>query len=169
MKFPRRPLILALAFLAAIALIAWFSVRPANALPQPYRNNAYGFSLRLPADYTVKEVPSTNPPMENGPTDIIEFAHANGNIQLTVSVAADAPSVLTTQSLLSNYPLLAGVATEPFPIAPGTVGLALHHDSAHPDQISDVWFARDGYLYQLTAFGDGYNELLPIARTITLF
>jgi hypothetical protein len=33
---------------------------------------------------------------------------------------------------------------------------------------SDVWFGRNGYLYELSTFGDGFNELLPVAHTITL-
>jgi hypothetical protein len=168
MQFHRRHAIVGFIILAAIALIAWFSLRPVNALPQTYRNNTYGVSLRLPSDYTVTEAPSANPPVENGTADTVEFADANGNIQLTITPASYVSSVLTTESLLSNYPSLAGIATEPFPIAPSTVGLALHYDPAHPDQVSDVWFARSGYLYQLTAYGDGYDELLGVARSITL-
>jgi hypothetical protein len=72
------------------------------------------------------------------------------------------------QSLLSNYPSISDIQTEPFPIAPGETGLALHDDPAQPNQVSDVWFARNGYLYQLTASGDGFSKLLPIARSLTL-
>jgi len=158
-----------LVILAALALIAWLIVRPTNPLPQTYRNDTYGFSLRLLADYTVSEVPNANPPAENGVADIIEFGNARGNIQLTITYASYASPELTVQSLLSNYPLLSEIKTQPFPIAPGETGLMLNDDLAHPDQITDVWFARNGDLFQLTAFDDAYNELLPIAHSITLF
>ena len=165
----RRAAIFSLIVLAALALVIWLSARPTNALPQTYRNSTYGFSLRLPADYSITEVPSANPPAQNGPADIIEFADRNGSIQLTISPASYASSVLTIQSLLPSYPYLSAVTSAPFPIAPGETGLALNDDPAHPNQISDVWFGKNGYLYQLTAFGDGYNVLLPIAHSLTLF
>ena len=164
----RRVAIVGLVVLAALVLIAWLGARPTNSLSHAYHNSTYGFSLRLPASYVVTEAPNTNPPQENGTADIIEFADAGGSVQLTITYASYAQSVLTTQSLLSNYPSLSSVTTEPFPIAPGTIGLALYYDPYHPNQISDVWFAKNGLLYQLTAFGDGYNELMPVAHTITL-
>src|ERR1700726_4586663 len=136
-----------LVILAALALIAWFNSRPANPLPQTYRNDAYGFSLRLPADYTVTETPNANPPAENGVADIIEFGDAHDNIQLTITYASYASTTLTVQSLLPNFPSLSGIQTQPFPIAPGETGLALNYDLAHPDEVSDVWFGKSGYLY----------------------
>jgi hypothetical protein len=169
MNFYPRIAIVGVVVLAALALIAWLIVRPAGPLPQTYRNDAYGFTLRLPADYAVTEVPNANPSAENGVADIIEFGNAHGNIQLTIAYSSYASTTLTVQSLLPNYPSLRGIQTQPFPIAPGETGLALNCDLAHPDQVSDVWFARNGDLFQLTGFDGGYNELLPIAHTITLF
>jgi len=164
----RRTVAVAVLVFVIVALIAWLASRPANPLPQTYRNDTYGFSLRLPADYTVTETPNANPPAENGVADIIEFGNAHGNIQLTITYASYASPQLTTQSLLSTYPWLSGIQTQPFPIAPGETGLALNADPAHPNQVSDVWFARGGDLYQLTATDDGLNELFPIAHSITL-
>jgi hypothetical protein len=164
----RRTAIVSFILLAALALIAWLALRPQNPLPQTYRNSTYGISLRLPADYTVTEQPNTNPPQENGIADIIEFADKNGSLQLAISYASYASPVLTTESLLSNYPYISGIQIQPFPIASGETGLALDDDRSRPSQISDVWFARNGYLYQLTAFGDGFRELMPVARTIIL-
>jgi hypothetical protein len=152
----------------AIAAVIWLSARPATTLPQTYHNTAFGFSLRLPANYAVTETTSTNPPEQNSPTEIIEFADALGSIQLEVSPASYVSSPLTVASLLSNYPSVGSDTVQPFPIAPGTVGLAIDDDQGHPNEVSDVWFARAGYLYQLTAFGDGYKELLPVAKTISL-
>ena len=71
-------------------------------------------------------------------------------------------------SLLSSYPWLTGVATQPFPISPSETGLALNANRAHPEEVSDVWFGKNGYLYQLTATGDGFGKLLPIADSLTL-
>jgi hypothetical protein len=169
MNFSPRTTIVGLVILAALALIAWLIVRPAGPLPQTYRNDAYGFSLHLPADYAITEVLNANPPAENGVADIIEFGNAHANIQLTITYASYASPALTVQSLLPNYPSLSGIQTQPFPIAPGETGLALNYDLAQPDQVSDVWFGKSGYLYQLTASDDGFSELLPIAHTIALF
>jgi hypothetical protein len=168
MNSPRRLAIFGFLVLAVIALIIWFFVHSANALPRTYRNQRYGFSVQLPAGYAPAEVSNTNPPAQNGIADIIEF-DPGGSVQLTISYASYASPDLTVQSLLPNYPSISDIQTQPFPIAPGETGLALDDDSAHPDQISDVWFARNGYLYQLTASGDGFSELLPIAHSLTLF
>src|SRR5579864_5219110 len=156
--------------LAAIARIAWFIVRPANALPQTYRNQTFGFSLRLPADYTVTEAPNAHPPQENGVADIIAFGNANGSVQLTITYASYASPQLSVQSILRYYPYINGLQTQPFSIAPGETGLAINADPDHPDQISDVWFGKNGHLYQLTASDDGgRSALLPIAHSLTLF
>ena len=89
-------------------------------------------------------------------------------VQLTITAASYAAADLTQQSLLPNYPSIAGIQTQPFPIATGETGLALDNDPSQPDQISDVWFGNNGHLYQLTAHGDGFSRLLPIAHSITL-
>jgi hypothetical protein len=169
MSLPRTIAISFIVVLAAIAIVAWLFVRPANALPQAYRNNAYGFSLRLPPDYTVTEAPNANAPEENGVADIIEFSHASGGVQLTITYASYASPQLSVQSVLPNYPYINSSQTQPFSIAPGVSGLALNDDPGHPDQITDVWFGQSGYLYQLTGFGDGRSALLPIAHSLTLF
>jgi hypothetical protein len=165
----RAALGLSVVVLAALALIPWLISRPADPLPQTYRNTTYGFSLRLPADYTITEVPNTNPPDENAIADIIEFADAGGSVQLTITDASYAAPELSVQSLSSEYPSIAAVQTQPFPIAPGETGLAFSDDSSRPDQISDVWFGDSGRLYQLTAHGDGFSELMPIAHSVALF
>jgi hypothetical protein len=76
---------------------------------------------------------------------------------------------LTEESLLPNFPYLSGVQTQPFPIAANETGLAIDDDPTQPNQVSDVWFAQNGYLYQLTAQGDRLNVLLPIAHSLALF
>ena len=168
MNFSRRFAFVAVLALAVIGLAIWLIVRAANPLPQTYRNCTYGFALRLPADYAVTEAPNTNPAQENGTADIIEFADKAGAVQMTITYASYVSPELTVQSLLANYPSLSSVQTQPFPIAPRNTGLAVDDDSAQPNQVSDVWFAQDGYLYQLTASGDGFTELLPIAHSLTL-
>jgi hypothetical protein len=164
----RRTAFLALAAIVAIVFVVWLCVHPTISLTQTYHNNALGFSLRLPGNYTITEATSTSPAEENSPVVIIEFADAQGNLQLTVTPASYVASPLTVASLLSNYPSIGGDTVQPFSIAPGTVGLAIVNDPSHPNEISDVWFARGGHLYQLTAFGDGYKELITVAKTITL-
>jgi len=162
--------IIVVGILIAVTLAAVIAIgsRSPSQTGTIYTNRTFGFSLRLPADYTVTEAPNTNPPQENGTADIIEFAHGSDSVQLTIMYASYASPQLTTQSLLSNFPSVSDMQTQPFPIAPGNTGLALHADPAHPDEISDVWFGENGYLFQLSAFGDGVSALLPIAHSLTL-
>jgi hypothetical protein len=98
-----------------------------------------------------------------------EFNDQSGAVPLTIIYASYASPELTTQSLLGNFPYLSGVRTQPFPIAANETGLAIDDDPTQPNQVSDVWFAQNGYLYQLTASGAGFNELLPIAHSLALF
>jgi len=133
-----------------------------------YTNPTFGFSVRVPSGYVVTEAPNAEPRQENGTADIIEFADKSGSVQLTITYASYASPQLSVRSLLSNFPSIAGIHTQPFPIAPSETGLALYGDPAHPDEISDVWFGKNGLLYQMTAYGDGFSELLPMARSLSL-
>jgi hypothetical protein len=61
----RRPTILAFAAVVVFAaVLVWLGTRPTDSLllTQTYHNTRFGFSLRLPANYTITETTSTNPP-----------------------------------------------------------------------------------------------------------
>jgi hypothetical protein len=125
MHFSVRSAIIGFVIVATLA-VAWFTTRRTDPLPQTYNNSTYGFSLRLPANYTVVEAPNANAKEENNAADIIVFADKADSVQLTISYASSTPSVLTVQSLLTNFPSLSDVYTQPFPIAPGVTGLAIN-------------------------------------------
>jgi hypothetical protein len=111
MQFSARSAIVGFVVVAIVA-VAWFTTRASDRLPQTYHNSTYGFSLRLPADYVVVEKPNANAKEENGTADIIGFADKSGSVELTISYASWAPSVLTVEGLLSNFPYLSGVQTQ---------------------------------------------------------
>jgi hypothetical protein len=149
----------------AVAMISHRS-SPASTL---YSNPAFGFSLQPPSGYAVSETRPQIPPAEvNNTADIIEFTDQGGSVQLTILYAPYASSPLTEESLLPDYPWLASVQTQSFPLTGADTGLALYDDPTHQDQISDVWFAKNNYLYQLTAFGDGFSKLLPMVHSFML-
>ena len=58
-----------------------FVTRRSASLTQKYRNDTYRFSLSLPTDYAVTEVPSANQPELNAIVDTIEFGNSHGNVQ----------------------------------------------------------------------------------------
>lgn len=158
----------AVIILLVVAALVFSASRP-TALPQAYRNSTYKFSLILPADYKVTEVPSANPPAVNAPVDIIEFGNTLGNVQLTIAPAADKGSTLTKESILHDYPSMADETTEPVTVAPGVTGFAVPASLDHLGQMSELWFEHGGYLYQFSAFDAGQDQLAQMARTISLF
>ena len=157
----------------AIALIIGAAVLFVNlramSLPQTYRSNTYKFSLNLPVDYKVTEVPSANPPNQNPPLDIIEFGNTVGSIQLYIEPASDNGSTLTIDGIISNHPYIANEALEPFIVAPGVTGFSVSERRDHTGQMSELWFEHAGYLYQFSAFDAGREQLSLVARTISLF
>jgi hypothetical protein len=163
---------LAIAIAILVLSAAVFLSLRSTTLPQTYRNTTYHFSLAFPADYTVTEVPSINPPL----LDIIEFGNNHGNTysntQLTILPAADKGSTLTLDSILADYPYTADAGPEPFIVATGVTGLAVPGPQDHPAQpaqMSALWFEHAGFLYQLSAYDAGRDELPLIARTISFF
>jgi hypothetical protein len=150
----------------ALSVAALVGHRPAP-LPRTYRNTTYKFALSLPADYTVTEVPSANPPALNAPADIIEVGNNHGNVQLTIEPAEDSGSTLTKESIVASHPYMADVTTEPITIAPGVTGFSV--TGGNPSQMSQLWFKRGGYVYQFSAYHVGLDHLPIIARTIALF
>ena len=155
----------------AVVIAVWgsYSVGKHAATTGVYTNPTFGFSVRVPSGYSVSEARNAEPRQENGTANIIEFAGGSSSVQLNITYASYASPQLSVQSLLANFPSIARIQTQPFPIAAGETGLALYDDPAHPDEISDVWFGKNGLLYQMTAYGDGYTELLPIAHSLILF
>lgn len=154
--------------LLMLGAVVFLSLR-STTLPQTYRNSTYHFSLTLPADYTVTEAPSANPPSRNVPLDTIEFANTRGNVQLTIEPAADNGSTLTLDSILANHPYMADVGAEPLTVAPGVTGFTVPGPQDHAAQMSELWFEHAGLLYHFTAFDPGRHQLPLIARTISLF
>jgi hypothetical protein len=156
----------------AIALIIGAAVLFVNlramSLPQTYRSNTYNFSLNLPTDYKVTEVPSANPPSWNAPLDIIEFGNTVGSIQLTIEPASDNGSTLT-KDVIPNHSYIADEALEPFTVAPGVTGFVVARRQDHTGQMSELWFEHDGYLYQFSAYDAGRDQLFLLAHTISLF
>ncbi len=153
-------LIFTIALLAILLAGGALYVEQGSAHGTVYTNPTFNFTLTLPPGYTASEYASAGLDtvvIEKDPADLV---------QVTISPESNLPTPLTPESLLPQYPLLAGVRSTPFTTTTGIQGLALTYDPAHPTQVSDVWFVQGGSLYQLTAWGGGFTVLLPLAKSL---
>jgi hypothetical protein len=142
-------------------VVAGFAAHLSLGSDKTYRSDAYHFSVRIPKTYTVSDIAP-----QSGVYRIIDFSQGSDTVQLTLSTWPDNGSVLTTESVIDQYPYAA--SAEPFAVAPGVIGLAMHNDPVDPAAISGIWFAYKGNLYQFSSFENGIEELLPIVHTLEL-
>jgi hypothetical protein len=138
------------------------ATQPADAT-KAYTNNTHGFSLQIPADYTVSEQAA-----DSAPIDFISLAApTGGNIQITITPAPDEGSALTVDSVVQDYPYLANVTTEPFTAA-GVTGFSFVDQPNTTNSQNEIWFEYGGELYQFVAYGNANDKLLPIAQSFKL-
>ncbi len=154
-----RKYVIAFALILSLLTVAGFAAHLSFGSDRTYRNDTYHFSVGIPKTYTVSEFPSGY--------FYVNFSHAADSVQLTLTPWPDNGSMLTTESVVDQYPYAAGA--EPFTVAPGVIGLAMHNNPVDPAAISDVWFAYKSNLYQFYSFGRGSEELLPMMHTIELY
>ena|SRR5271165_6089445 len=113
-----------IAVLAAVVVGAFFLLpqqhaTAAAALTQTYRDDQHGFSLQYPDGYTATATATEDPDIY-----FIELQKPAANIQITITPAQGGGSTLTTDNIVSDYPYVADMPTEPFTVAPDVVGLA---------------------------------------------
>jgi hypothetical protein len=133
-------------------------------LTQAYSNSQYNFSLMLPADFTVQEVPSSD---TDNPQDTLLFQNSTGDgIQIVISpFDEDTGSgyVLTKDRILKDVPDLAITNEQAIQIGPNYQGLAFEsNNDAFGGASREVWFVFKGNLYQIST----YQRLDPLLKAI---
>src|ERR1700694_3493110 len=108
MQFHRRLAIFGFAILAAIALVAWFSLHPTNTILQTYHNSTYRFSLMMPADFTATEGTSD----ASASTTILLQNRSGDGVQILI-LPWDEPAGAFTAERITKSTGLSVIDTQP--------------------------------------------------------
>lgn len=146
MEFHRRLAIFGFAILAAIALVAWFSLHPTNAILQTYRNSTYRFSLMMPADFTATEVADSD-----ASTTILLQNRSGDGVQILI-LPWDEPAGALTPERITKSTGLSVIDTQPIKIN-GATGLTFKSDNpAFDGATSEGWFTYGGNVYEISTY-----------------
>jgi len=170
--------ILAAVLVIVIAFGTWYEVRPRAALPvtqnaayavptlsRDYANSIYGFSLKMPADFSASE---SQDPSSGDDTIVLQNQSGDG-IQIVISPFGEDTGhgyTLTADRIHQDLPDLEIDDIQPVDIgttSPAYVGLAFLSDNPAFDGASrEVWFVFRGNLYQIST----YARLDPLLQAI---
>lgn len=150
--------ILFIALLAsAIQFLASFNAS-SIALTKTYSNPAWGFMLKMPADFSEYPPNATPARDETGaPTGQAIVLQNKSGVAVQIQIAPDSREVsnstLTADDMEQLAPYYDLSQAQPIEIAPGIIGMRFT-DSKHPaygTSTENVWFTYRGNLYEVTA------------------
>ncbi len=154
----------AVAFLALVVLAIHFLAIPDAeaspvALSKTYTNTAYGFALKMPADFSAYP-PDASPSRDatGAPTgQAIVLQNTRGAaVQIVIgrdSREQSSTNTLTADDIEQIAPYYDLSEAEPIQIAPGVMGMTFI-EAEHPvygDATEEVWFAYRGNQYEVIA------------------
>ncbi len=123
------------------------------ALTQSYTNTAYKFTLKMPADFTVSDIPGD----PDGTPETIVLQDQSGNgIQIAISPFDEDTTgsyTLTQARILQDVPDLTITDPQPIEVGDNYTGLAFKSDNeAFGGASREVWFVFRGNLYQISTY-----------------
>jgi hypothetical protein len=156
-------LIGAVVFLVFVVLAIHFLATPSAeaspaALTKTYTNPAYGFMLKMPADFAAYP-PNATPGRDATGAPIgqaIVLQNSGGamvQIEITADTRAQPGTNLTADDIVQSAPYFDLSHATPIQIAPGIIGVTFTdtEHSAFGSSTEAVWFAYRGNLYQVMA------------------
>jgi len=154
------PLIGAIVFIALAASAIHFLAAKTSpgALTKTYSNAAYGFMLKMPADFSAYPPNATPNRDETGaPTGQAIVLQNKSGAAVQIVVTKDSReasnSTLTAEDIEQLAPYYDLSQATPIEIAPGVTGVTFT-DTKHPaygEATEEVWFTYRGNLYEVTA------------------
>jgi hypothetical protein len=160
---PAVQLLGAVVFVVLVALAIPFLATPSveaspGALTKTYSNPAWGFMLKMPADFAAYP-PNATPERDasGAPTgQALLLQNKDGamvQIEITPDTRMEPGTNLTVDDIARSAPYFDLSKAMPIEIAPGVVGVTFT-DTEHPNfgsSTQHVWFAYRGNLYQVMA------------------
>jgi hypothetical protein len=149
----------------AIHVVATFSAEASPALTKTYSNPAYGFTLKMPADFSAYP-PNANPERDKTGAPMgqaIVLKNSDGamvQIVVTADTRAESSDILTADDMEQLAPYFDLSEAKPIEIAPSVIGTTFTY-AEHTDfgsSTENVWFGYRGNLYEVTS--DAKNAAL---------
>lgn len=149
--------------IGGILMIGAFS--PIPPLTQTYTNNAYGFSLRMPATFTATA--GTGIDAAASTTILLQNSAADG-VQILISPWDEPASALTPARITKDTGL---TVSDPQPISlSGATGLTFKSDNpAFNGAAGEAWFIAGGNIYQMSTYAADDALLKSMLATWTFF
>lgn len=130
------------------------------SLTQTYTDNVLHFSFNYPKDYSVREIQGES----DARTLVIENSSTNSGIQIIITPDYPDPSI-TVETIREAIPDMKIENPQSFPVGANS-GLTFQSDNPAFDGASrEVWFAYNGYLYQISAYAKDDPLLAAIFAT----
>lgn len=150
--------IICIAFVASALHVLASRSASSAALTKTYSNPAWGFTLKMPADFSEYPPNATPTRDETGaptgqPVVLQNKSGAAVQIEITPESPEQSIDILTVDDLKQMAPYLDLSQAQPIEIAPGVTGMTFT-DTKHPsfgNATENVWFTYRGNLYEVTA------------------
>lgn len=118
-----------------------------------YRNEAYGFTFRYPADFTV-----TSMPIDGGDVVLVQNTKKNIGVQILITGTEEGVSEVTEADIKASLPELLVQDSQPLLLGEdgsSGKGLAFVSDNeSFGGKSREVWFVYGGYLYQISTYAE---------------
>jgi hypothetical protein len=132
---------------------------PVPPLEKEYTNKTYRFTVKMPEDFTARELP----PDQNGARSILLENLDGAGIQIYVTPDKDNLKTLTAADVRASIPDMRVVGEQDVNIGPNDKGVAFKSDSeAFGGNSREVWFYFRGNLYQIST----YARLDPLLKAM---
>lgn len=134
---------------------------PAREVPsgmKEYRSDQYHFSVLYPA-----ELPSSES-HDRGDAMTVSFQGQEGSTGFQIYVAPINGDKITADRFVLDEP--SGVRREPKDIdIDGVPGISFYGFDAHVGETAEVWFIKDGFLYEVTTYKELASWLSDIMQS----
>ncbi len=151
------------ALIGGTLMLGTFS--PEAALTKSYTNNAYGFSLSMPATFTATEGAAIE---ANASTTILLQNSAGDGVQILISPWDEPASALTPGRITKDTGL---AVTDPQAVTlSGASGLTFKsNNDAFGGASSEAWFIAGGNIYQMSTYAADDALLKRMLASWTFF
>lgn len=118
---------------------------PDSADAETYTHDGYRMSFKYPRGFKVISIPD-----DIGESIVVQDAEAKIGFQIYVSPFDESGSVITEERLRADIPDIVIEDAQPIALEEGSAGIAFITGEGQY-RTREVWFAYDGYLYQINA------------------